>query len=71
MKKKFTVTCEMHERWVPQFLGMLREMQRLGCVGSSQNICFFADGDGDFRPKFDWDETMVAAQPIGNKFDAG
>lgn len=48
----FTVTCTMRRRWARQFLGMLLNMQRLGVAGSSRNTTLFADGDGDFRPKF-------------------
>jgi hypothetical protein len=53
-KKKFTVECEMNERWIPHFLGMLKYMQQLGSLGSSRNVTFYVDGDGDFHPKFSW-----------------
>lgn len=52
---KFTINVEMQERWIPYFLGMLKTMQILGDIGSSRIIKFNSDGDGDFRPKFDWD----------------
>lgn len=42
----------MKDRWVPHFLGMLYQMERLGKQGSSREVTFYADGDGDFRPKF-------------------
>lgn len=42
----------MKDRWVPHFLGMLYHMERLGGQGSSRTVKFYADGDGDFRPKF-------------------
>ncbi len=48
----FTVTCTMRERWVPQFLGMLKYMEQLGGLGGSRKVTFYSDGDGDFRPKF-------------------
>lgn len=79
-KKKFTIECEMNERWVPHFLGMLKKMQQLGSLGSSREITFYADGDGDFRPKFNWDTTLpepakaleLEAYPDhGYTFDAG
>jgi hypothetical protein len=57
----FSVDVEMEERWAPQFLGMLREMQRLGDVGSSRMLRFYADGDGDYRPKFSWTSTAEPA----------
>lgn len=58
----FTLTCSMYRRWVPHFLGMLQKMQHLGAVGSSRNVTIFADGDGDFRPRFTWDADL--AQPV-------
>jgi hypothetical protein len=76
-KVKFTIECEMNGRWVPHFLGMLRYMQQLGSMGSSRVVSFYADGDGDFRPKFKWDEKLLSdGKPTstvdGNNFyDAG
>lgn len=75
-KITFTIQCTMKARWVPHFLGMLRKMQWLGSVGSSREVVFFSDGDGDFRPKFDWgfDENPDPAQGTGPEqlyFDAG
>lgn len=49
----FSIRCTMRKRWVPHFLGMLKMMQRLGSVGSSRVVAIYADGDGDFRPKFE------------------
>ena len=49
---KFTIECDMKDRWVPHFLGMLKYMQQLGGMGKSRRISFCADGDGDFHPKF-------------------
>ena len=75
--KKFTIECEMRERWIPHFLSMLRYMQQLGSMGGSRMVTFYADGDGDFNPKFKWDEELPSdAKPIedngGNRiYDAG
>lgn len=82
--KKFTIECEMKERWIPHFLGMLKTMQQLGNLGSSRNVSIFSDGDGDFRPKFQWkSELPEPAHPLkkemsgksprndGYLFDAG
>lgn len=55
MEKEFTIKVKMKDRWIPHFLGMLKYMQTLGNIGSSRTISFFSDGDGDFRPKFEWD----------------
>lgn len=61
-----TIKCVMSARWAPYFLGMLRQMQRLGSIGSSRKVVFFADGDGDFRPKFEWTIDV----PIADGIDA-
>ncbi len=46
------IEATMPERWASQFLGMLETMRLYGSVGHSGSIIFFADGDGDFNPKF-------------------
>ena len=46
------VSMTMRKRWVPHVLGMLRKMEYLGNIGSSRWVCLYADGDGDYRPKF-------------------
>lgn len=53
-KEIFSIEVTMQRRWIPHFLGMLREMQALGAVGSSRRVSFMSDGDGDFRPEFEW-----------------
>lgn len=76
----FMLECKMKRRWAAQLLGALKHMQRLGSWGSSRevSVTLYADGDGDFRPKFKWDETLPVAEPLktdksGNTafFDAG
>lgn len=74
----FTVTCKMKRRWAKQFTSMLKEMERLGINGSSRNVTFMSDGDGDFRPKFlvvgdDVEEKLtINYDGRGNSFfDAG
>lgn len=74
--KKFTVEVEMKERWIPHFLSMLHYMQGLGEMGSSRTVSFYADGDGDFRPKFkpslEYEEQEPVRDDDGNrKYDAG
>ena len=56
--KEFTIKCKMNERWIPPFLAMLKGMQQLGGIGGSRWVRLYADGDGDFRPKFEWDESL-------------
>jgi hypothetical protein len=73
----FNLICSMKDRWVPHFLAALKYMQRLGGIGSSRMVSFFADGDGDFRPRFTWDDSLPSdvearKDEDGNKtFDAG
>jgi hypothetical protein len=67
----------MKKRWVPHFLSMLKYMQYLGGVGGSRTVSFYSDGDGDFRPKFEWDDSLSDdGEPVrdngGDRFyDAG
>lgn len=73
----FTVTCKMKSRWVPYFLGMLRQMEFLGNLGGSRDIVFHSDGDGDYRPKFAWDRERLPLPALPDEqrgdtfFDAG
>lgn len=66
-RSTFTVKVTMEDRWIPEFFGLLREMERLGHVGSSRHLCFYADGDGDFRPDF---QTDVAVEPAESTITA-
>ena len=74
---KFTIQCEMKDRWAPHFLSMLKYMEQLGGLGSSREVGLYSDGDGDFRPKFKWSPALAsAAEPKrdrgGNRlYDAG
>jgi hypothetical protein len=74
--KEFTITVRMKERWIPHFLSMLKYMERLGGMGCSREVSFYADGDGDFRPKFKFDIDFEEVKPVkdvdGNRlYDAG
>lgn len=51
----FNIKATMNERWIDDFCSMLKQMQWCGSVGSSKTIGLYADGDGDFRPKFEID----------------
>lgn len=74
---KFTIQCEMKARWVPHFLAMLKYMQQLGNMGGSRRVTLYADGDGDFRPKFKWSSALASdAKPVDDRhgdrlYDAG
>lgn len=50
--KKFTIDCEMSERWVNDFCSFLKYLEHNGKIGHSSLVGFYADGDGDFRPTF-------------------
>lgn len=73
----FTIKVTMKNRWIPHFLAMLKYMQQLGRVGGSRCITFMSDGDGDFNPQFEWDDSLSSdAKPVKDKngdrwYDAG
>lgn len=54
-KTTFTITATMEERWVNHFLTFLKHLEFLGEMGMSRTIAFYSDGDGDFRPKFEFE----------------
>ena len=62
-KRKFTIECEIPERWVNDFCAMLSDMKYFGEQGHSGVVGIYADGDGDFRPSFniltDWDKNKA------------
>jgi hypothetical protein len=66
---EFTVKCKMRARWVPHFIGMLKLMQNLGGLGGSRMIQFYSDGDGDYRPKFEFEDNMPEPAPGVWKMD--
>ena len=58
MKKNITINAEMEERWIPYFCSMLGYMQYCGNIGHSSIVGFYSDGDGDFRPKFEFSDEF-------------
>lgn len=68
MVKRFTVECEMNERWVDYFCSMLKNMQDLGNIGASDYVAIYSDGDGDFRPQFYFDINYDSVEPVNNEF---
>lgn len=76
-KTTFTIRVTMQNRWIPPFLAMLRRIERNGSLGHSGDVGIHADGDGDFRPKFIWDNTLPSdvkpAKTFGGNalYDAG
>lgn len=73
---KFTIEVEMEDRWIPHFMSMLDYMEYCGKVGMSRNVGIYADGDGDFRPKFKtdikWEKQKPKIDSDGDRlYDAG
>ncbi len=68
-EEEFTIKVKMNKRWIPHFLGMLRYMEHLGNVGSSRKVSIYSDGDGDFRPWFEWDIKGIELKPPASKTD--
>lgn len=76
----FTITARMKRRWVDDFCSMLKWMEHCGSVGHSSFVGFYADGDGDFHPKFNIETEFAQKDGITKKeilckpeimFDAG
>lgn len=53
--KEFNIHVSMEERWIPHFQSFLKYMEGMGSMGHSAMVGFYADGDGDFRPRFTFD----------------
>lgn len=51
---EFTVKCKMQKEQAKYFIAFLKTMESLGQVGSSRRLCFVSDGDGDYKPNFDF-----------------
>lgn len=46
------ISCQMRRDWMIKFFELLDKMEYDGNIGHSEQLTFFADGDGTFRPKF-------------------
>lgn len=55
---ELNIKVTMNERWVNDFCSMLKWMESCGNLGHSSVVGFYADGDGDFRPKFEFDREF-------------
>ena len=53
-KTKLTVEFDVTEAQALSLMAMFRYCNQLAGVGSSRYVAFYADGDGDFRPKCKW-----------------
>ncbi len=68
---EFTIKCKMRARWVPHFIGLLKLMQNLGNLGGSRMVSFYSDGDGDYRPKFEFEDKTPEPAPGVWKIEDG
>ena len=57
--KTFNIEVTMQKRWIPHFLSMLKYMEQLGGLGGSRQVGIYSDGDGDFRPKFIFNDELL------------
>lgn len=63
----FNIKVTMKDRWVNDFCSMLKQMERCGNIGHSSIIGFYSDGDGDFRPKFEFDREFEKTEGYWSK----
>lgn len=73
---EFNIKVKMKGRWIPYFMSALKCMEVYGNIGCSREVGIYADGDGDFRPKFEADIDYESKDPVrdnsGNVlYDAG
>lgn len=66
-ERTFNIKVTMNERWIDDFCSMLKWMERCGNLGHSSLVGFYADGDGDFRPKFEIDTEYYQTDGIWKK----
>ena len=64
---EITIKAKMNERWVNDFLSMLKYMEHCGKIGHSSVVGFYSDGDGDFRPEFEFDVNFDKTEGIKHK----
>lgn len=68
-KVKFTVECEMEERWADRFCSFLTHLATNGAYRRSEIVGFYSDGDGDFRPKFKFDRDFNFVLTSARKYN--
>jgi hypothetical protein len=58
MDEKLNLTIKLKDITKAQaitFVNFMKEMEHCGVMGRSRNIAFYADGDGNFKPKIEHD----------------
>lgn len=63
------ITYRMKRRWLPHFIAMLKTMQSFGNAGHSGHVAFYADGDGDFHPKFHFYVGTTPVEELSEPLD--
>lgn len=61
---EFDIHCKMNKAWANEFLSFLKTIESFGKLGCSRTVALYADGDGDFRPKFNTDFEFKNREPI-------
>ena len=56
------ISCQMRRDWMIKFVELLQKMEHDGNIGHSEQLTFFADGDGTFRPQFFIHEIKVVRE---------
>ena len=74
--QEFIIRVKMEKRWIPHFCSMLKYIEKLGKLGCSRKVAIFADGDGDFHPKFNFNIEFKEVPPVKEEngdrlYDAG
>lgn len=67
MKRTFNIQVTVEERWVNDFCSFLKYLESLGNIGHSGIVAFYADGDGDFCPKFEIDTEFTQKEGFTEK----
>lgn len=61
---EFDIHCKMNRAWANEFISFLAGLESCGELGTSQTVGFYADGDGDFHPKFSTDYKSIPRLPM-------
>ena len=68
---KLQINADVPDRWVPVLLGMLKRMEYLGRVGMSRAVTINSDGDGDFKPVFEFKSQQILPDAVRPALENG
>ena len=51
----FNINVECERYQIPRLIALLKEFEHCGAIGHTSQMIVLADGDGAFRPKFEFD----------------